>query len=225
MCLQRHQNLVQLADMESHFAITQSLGCLVAGEDSSDDRTRNKRRYSGPNNTGSSVKRVRQAEGIEEELDTSMMQALAADSPYITTKVPAPRLDISTMMQGHATCNLDITTMMHHAPALGVDISTMMHRAPALGVDISTMMQQALVSGQLDISMEMQLAETFGVNAENGGHVACADVREPETFSGIATDAATPWGQTTTNPQPYMFPARNTTQGMQLLHFEQQEYE
>ncbi|KAH9203862.1 hypothetical protein DL95DRAFT_472010 [Leptodontidium sp. 2 PMI_412] len=152
----------------------------VAGEGSgaSDDRTRNKRRYGGgPDNTGRSVKRVRQAEGIE-ELDISMMQALAADNPYITTKVPVPRLDISTMMQGHATCNLDITTMMHHAPALGVDISTMM--------------QQALVSGQLDISMEMQLAQNFGVNAENGGHVACADVREPETFSGIATDAATP---------------------------------
>lgn len=73
--------------------------------------------------------------------------------------------------------------------------------------------------------MEMQLAQNFGVNAENGGHVAWADVRGPETFSDIATNAAAPWGQTTTNPQPYMFPACNTTpQSMQLLQFEQQEY-
>lgn len=207
VCLQRHRNLDQLADMEDNFAITQSLRYSATGEDSgaSDDRIQNKRRYGGPDNTGRSVKRVQRAEGIEE-------------------------LDISMMMQAHAADNLDITTIMQQAQVLGVDISTMMQAHAAGNLDITTTMQQALAFGQLDISMEMQLARNFGRNADIEGGVACAevgetryvgagttcaDVRGLETFGDIATDAATPLPgymlQTTTDAQQYMFPTYNTT--------------
>jgi hypothetical protein len=220
VCLQRHRNLDQPADMEGNFAITQSFS--ATGEDSgaSDDRIQNKRRYGGPDNTGRSVKRVQRAEEIEE-------------------------LDISMMMQAHAAGNLDITTVMQEAQVLGVDISTMMQAHAAGNLDITTIMQQALAFGQLDISMEMQPAQNFGRNADIGGGVACAevgetryvgagttcaDVRGLETFGDIATDAATLlpgyMRQATTNAQQYMFPTHNTTSpSMQSFHFEQQEYE